>query len=303
MKKFHRFWHVLLLTFFLMCGTVLITEGAEGAPGQTVSVTFSFDAIRGMDGVFKFSDESILSDISYSSSFSGVRFNNNKVFYSTTIEGASEGTVTVTATIKADAAVGSNCTITLDDINITDADTNSVYSGSKSEVLSVVAKSVTNTASPTEPSQTKAPAGEDKPAPTDNNASSGNAVDNSVTSNNVSQPQTTASLDNNVDNSQKSTESSTVAPSSESNSVTLKSEESTAPKASEKVLKRADSDNVEPKKSSGSIWKILFWVSLLVNILLAGYLLWRHFRKSNDLADDDTPLVDYDIDDDYDDMN
>ena len=144
MKKFHKILPVMVLALVVLFASIVRTEAAEGKPGQTVSVSFTFNDVRGIDGNFVFSNRDMFSDVSYSSSFPGARFNNDKIFYSTSSAGTSNGTVTVTATIKSDAAVGSTCTITLDNINITDANTNSVYSGSKSEVVTVVKEPVSN---------------------------------------------------------------------------------------------------------------------------------------------------------------
>lgn len=139
MKRFQQILPIIGMTIALMLGCPSQAEAAEGKPGERITVTFTFNDVRGVDGMFAFSNEGLLTDISYSSSFAGARFNNNKVFYSTTEAGAANGTITVTATIRSDAAVGDKCTISLDNINITDAGTNAVYSGSKSEIVTVVA--------------------------------------------------------------------------------------------------------------------------------------------------------------------
>lgn len=315
MKKFHMILPVFVVAILIMLAPITKIEAAEGKPGQTVTVTFSFNEIRGLDGEFSFSDEGIFSEINYSSSFQGVRFNNNKVFYSTTAEEATAGTITVTATIKEDAAVGGKCTITLGDINITDANTNSIYSGSKSEVVNVVE----------EPVVTKAPA---KPTATPGSSSQGNNQDQNQAqnpgnsqnqsnnnSNNQSQNNapTEAPAKNNVDNNKSETPSSSnvevPAATSTPEATGETSPESTegfdepddSIEANAGVVKEDKKDN--ENKSGSKIWLILFLISLLANLLLIGFLLWRKFKKKAEkaLVEDDTPIVDYDIDEDFDD--
>lgn len=46
------------------------------------------------------------------------------------------------------------------------------------------------------------------------------------------------------------------------------------------------------------LWIVLFWISFAIN-LAGGILVWLYFRTKKKMATDDTPLVDYDITDDY----
>lgn len=319
MKKLHSILPIMVVAIMLILFPVIQAEAAEGKPGQNISVTFSFNEIRGLDGVFTFSNEAILENISYSSTFSGVRFNGNKVFYSTTNEGATAGTITVSATIKGDAAVGSSCTITLGDINITDANTNSVYSGSKSEVVSVVKEPVV-TKAPVNPTATPASQSGGQSSNQNNsqnqnsnntNNQNQNVVDNSSNVQNSNKTPTEAPAQNNVDNNKTNTSSSksTEAPAA-----------SSSPEASAEATEEPaghdenPSDSIEAntgvskgddksEKKGGNIWLILFLISLLINLLVAGLLLWKNFRnKAEDtIVKDDTPIVDYDIDEDFDD--
>ena len=303
MKKLHSILPIMVVTIMLLLSPVIQAEAAEGKPGQTVSVTFSFNEIRGLDGVFSFSNEAILENISYSSTFTGVRFNGNKVFYSTTNEGATAGTITVSATIKGDAAVGSSCTITLGDINITDANTNSVYSGSKSEVVSVVKEPVV-TKAPVNPTATPASqSGGQNTTPKPGNNQ--NLVQNQTQNTNNSQsievtkkPQNDdASDDNSSDkNSIEATRTATISPSETAPSEIISSE---APDEFIEADTDVNSENTKKDNDSNgkSIWLILLIISIIANLILAGILIWRKILKNADTGKD-TPLVDYDINED-----
>lgn len=308
MKKLHSILPIMVVAIMLLLSPVIQAEAAEGSPGQTVSVTFSFNEIRGLDGVFSFSNEAILENISYSSTFTGVRFNNNKIFYSTMDADANAGTVTVTATIKKDAAVGSTCTITLGEINITDANTNAVYSGSKSEVVSVVKEPVVTkapvnpTATPASQSQgnnqsqnqTQVPS--ETKVPDQNNVT--NQSSNPVVTNqpNIENNNTAnASGDNaTTGNSIESTSIATTSPIPSEETEDTTPDESIETNADIKV-NRMDNETTGP-----NIWLILFIISLLANLILAAVLLWKKLLNNSDRGKD-TPLVDYDIDDDLDD--
>lgn len=311
MKKLHSILPVMVVACLLMLLPLMPAEAAQGKPGQTVTVTFSFNEIRGLDGVFSFSNEAILENISYSSSFQGVRFNNNKLFYSTMDSVAKTGTVTVTATIKEDAAVGSSCTITLGDINITDANTNSVYSGSKSEVVSVVKEPVV-TKAPAEPTATPA-------SQSGGESSSQNSVTNQGQTQNVVNNNSSGSSENktiteapaqNVVNNNKNTVSSsknTEIPAT-SDVVTASAESTEEPVGTTEIPEDSIEANTDilakdsKDKTGSNIWLILFLISLLANLLLVGFLLWRKRKKTeNTIIEDDTPIVDYDIDEDFDD--
>lgn len=308
MKKLHTFLPMMVVACLLMLLPTLKAEAAEGKPGQEITVTFSFNEIRGLDGVFTFSNEGILENISYSSTFSGVRFNGNKVFYSTTNQGATQGSITVTATIKANAAVGSSCTVTLGDINITDTDTNSVYSGSKSEVVNVVAEPVV-TKAPVNPTPTPASSSV-TPAPT---ASTGSNVQNPVVepdnndnqgqSNNSSQsievtkaPQSNNNSDNknSESNSIEATRTATTSPSEPATSEIVTSE---VPGDTIEVDAVANNNKSDKGSGGSSIWLILLIISIIANLILAGILIWRKILKNADTGKD-TPLVDYDINED-----
>lgn len=319
MKKLHTFLPMMVVACLLMLLPTLKAEAAEGKPGQEITVTFSFNEIRGLDGVFTFSNEGILENISYSSTFSGVRFNENKVFYSTTNQGATQGSITVTATIKANAAVGSSCTVTLGDINITDTDTNSVYSGSKSEVVNVVAEPVV-TKAPVNPTPTPASSSATAAPTTGNsnqNQNSGNQGQNVVDNSSGNQSQNSTPTDtpaqNNVNNNKNtsSTTKNTEVPAASG------SPDATATATEEPVTSDGEADewvevntdayqdkNTDSGKKNGSnIWLILFLISLIINLLVIGFLLWRKYKKNSEdvLIKDDTPIVDYDIDEDFDD--
>lgn len=317
MKKLHSILPIMVVAIMLLLSPVIQAEAAEGSPGQTVSVTFSFNEIRGLDGVFSFSNEAILENISYSSTFTGVRFNNNKIFYSTMDADANAGTVTVTATIKKDAEVGSTCTITLGDINITDANTNAVYSGSKSEVVSVVKEPVV-TKTPVNPTATPASQSGGQSSNQNNshnqdsnNENNQNVVDNSSNVQNSNKTPTEAPAQNTVDNNKTNTYSSnnTEAPAASSSpeASTEATEEPAGtdenPSDSIEANAGVSKDDNKAEKNGGNIWLILFLISLLINLLIAGFLLWKKFKKKAEkaLIEDDTPIVDYDIDEDFDD--
>ena len=296
MKKLHNILPIMVVAMLLLLSPVIKAEAAEGKPGQTVSVSFSFNEIRGLDGVFTFSNEAILENISYSSSFSGVRFNGNKVFYSTTHEGATAGSITVTATIKKDAAVGSTCTITLGDINITDANTNAVYSGSKSEVVSVVKEPVA-TKAPVTPTATPA-----SQSGGQNGVNSQNQVQNNSGSQSIEvtkKPQNnnnSSSNNNKTDNNIEATREATISPSEVVPSEVISSDKSDDSIETNANVKFEDSNN--DKESTGkSSWLILLILSIIVNLILLGILIWRKIIKTADTGKD-TPLVDYDINED-----
>lgn len=137
MNKFHKILLIMVSAFLVMMMPVCDAEAAGGQPGEKVTVTFTFNDIRGIDGNFTFSNSDLFSEIVYSSSFPETRFNNNKVFYSTTEAGTKSGTISVIVTIKENASAGDSCTITLENINLTDANTNSVSGGSRSETVTV----------------------------------------------------------------------------------------------------------------------------------------------------------------------
>lgn len=137
MKEVAKKLLVMLIAVLLLSAGVMTAEAAEGKAGQTVSVSFQFNDIRGIDGSFEFTNKEMFSSISYNSTFSGARFNNDKVFYSTTEAGTSSGSITVTCVIAANAAPGSTCVITMSNINLTDGNTNSVKGGTRSERITV----------------------------------------------------------------------------------------------------------------------------------------------------------------------
>lgn len=314
MKKFHIILPVFVVVILIMLTPIIRAEAAEGKPGQTVTVTFSFNDIRGLDGVFSFSDKEIFNDISYSSSFQGVRFNNNKVFYSTTAEEATAGTITVTATIKEDASVGSKCTVTLGDINVTDANTNSVYSGSKSEVVNVVEEPVA-TKEPAKPTATPASqSGGQNGNQSSNQNSNQNQVqnitekpgDNQGGNNGGSQsievtkqPQNNNSSDNNNSGESSSIEATRTATISPSETPASEIESSKSPDKSIEANAGANAEkNKKDNDSNGkSFWIILLILSIIANLILAGILIWRKVLKNADTGKD-TPLVDYDINED-----
>lgn len=146
---------LMLMTVTMLSAYITTAEAAEGKAGQTVSITFHFSDIRGVDGNFDYSNRDMFSSISYSSTFPGARFNNDKVFYSTTAAGTSDGSITITCKIKSDAAVGDSCVITMKDINLTDGNTNSVKGGTKSEIVTVVAGQNQSQIQEENPSQTQ----------------------------------------------------------------------------------------------------------------------------------------------------
>ena len=109
MKKFSKFLAIALaLTLIFASMPAAFAAGTE--PGKTVSVSFSFQGIYGVDGTFTFSNPSILSDISYSYSggLNGSINNNVAYFYGNQ---ATDFTITVTAKVVASAKNGDSCDI------------------------------------------------------------------------------------------------------------------------------------------------------------------------------------------------
>lgn len=110
MKKLSRIFSVILV-LTLIVASVPAAYAAGTSPGSAVSVTFTFNNIYGVDGTFTYSNDSILTGVTYSDNgtMSG-KVKNNMAYYYT--NEASNLTITISAKVAKTAKNGDTCAIT-----------------------------------------------------------------------------------------------------------------------------------------------------------------------------------------------
>ena len=110
MKRYSKIFALILaLTLVLASMPVAFAAGVE--PGQTASVSFSFDGIYGIDGSFSYSNASIFADVTYGNSGNMAGKVNNDVAYFYSSE-STNFTITINARVAASAKNGDSCQIT-----------------------------------------------------------------------------------------------------------------------------------------------------------------------------------------------
>ena len=136
----------LLLTVALLIGICAVsTFAASGYAGQTVSLTFSFPNVNGADGSISYSNPSLFSNISASTSQGSVSQSSLYLY------GGSKGTYSFKLSFKlaANAKVGDSCTVTVR-YRTTDADGTLSDWQTTSQTVTVASKPVTPVANLTE---------------------------------------------------------------------------------------------------------------------------------------------------------
>lgn len=157
MKKMK--WLSVLLVVALV--VIMAAPAAYAAqPSETVTATFSFSGIYGIDGTFTFSNPDLLSNISYSTSGMAGSAANNKVYLYSAEE--SNVSIVITAKVSASAADGDSCTITF---NYQTSDENgNMTAGSTSRTITVsIPVNPTDPTSPTNPTNPTNPTSPTKP--------------------------------------------------------------------------------------------------------------------------------------------
>lgn len=110
MKRFSKIFAIaLVLSMILASLPAAFAAGTE--PGKTATVSFSFQGIYGVDGTFSFSNQAMISSVSYGNSGGmGGKVNNNVAyFYSSE---ATNFTINVTVKVADTAKNGDSCDIT-----------------------------------------------------------------------------------------------------------------------------------------------------------------------------------------------